>query len=113
MKSQTACNSIILCLFSLMLETAGCTAAKAPSPPASEPLATGQGANPADLVPGRAYFLRECRSCHRIFMPEERSPAEWRAILGRKSAKVSLTAAQFEKLTAYVLAASAAKNSRN
>jgi hypothetical protein len=55
---------------------------------------------------GRGYFLRECGACHRHYWPGERSVDEWRVILLRKKNKVSLTAAQFQQLSDYVIQAS-------
>lgn len=103
MKSPAACPTTVACLLLFFLVGAGCSAPTASSPPA---LANSEV--PADLAQGRAYFLRECGQCHRIFRPEERTPDAWQPILARKAARVSLTKAQYEKLSAYVLAASKA-----
>jgi len=56
---------------------------------------------------GRGYFLRECGACHRHFWPQERSVAQWQTILAKKKNKVSLTGAQFQQLSDYVIQASA------
>lgn len=106
MKNQALCRILAPALFLLSLAGAGCSPTLATSPPALESPATVSGPSQAVLAQGRTYFLRECRACHRIFPPEERSPDAWRPILARKATRVSLTAAQYDKLTAYVLAAS-------
>lgn len=103
MQSPAACPTTVACLLLFSLVGAGCS-----TPTASRPSALANTAVPADLAQGRAYFLRECGQCHRIFQPEERTPEGWRPILARKAARVSLTKAQYEKLRAYVLAASKA-----
>lgn len=103
MRSQASCPTVTIGLLLLSLVGAGCSA-----PTASSPSALASTGVPADLAQGRSYFLRECGQCHRIFRPEEKTPEAWQTILARKAAKVSLTKTQYEKLTAYVLAASRA-----
>lgn len=101
MKTRASCPTIVIGLLLFSLVGAGCSAQTASSPPAP-----ANSAVPTDLAQGRAYFLRECGQCHRLFLPEEKTPEAWRPILARKGARVSLTKAQYEKLRAYVLAAS-------
>ncbi|GEM_PF-1613045 len=96
---------ILAGLLLLFLGGAGCFASTAPNPP-GQAAAPAENSLPAELSRGRAYFLRECRTCHRLFAPEERTPESWQTILARKAARVSLTREQYEKLRAYVLAAS-------
>ncbi|MHB8989488.1 MAG: hypothetical protein ACYC6S_12000 [Desulfobulbia bacterium] len=65
-----------------------------------------QGTENSGLAQGSGYFLRECNKCHRYFMPNERSAEEWAKILAGKKNKVSLTRAQFQQLSDYVIQAS-------
>ncbi|MEK6202084.1 MAG: hypothetical protein N2A40_06650 [Desulfobulbaceae bacterium] len=83
-----------------------------PGKQASEALASASRQSSAELSKGRAYFLRECRTCHRIYTPEERELLMPAVHPGRKSSMVSLTAAQYEKLTAYVMASSEVKQKK-
>ncbi len=69
-------------------------------------LSTLTGASQASLTKGRAFFLRECASCHRHYWPPERSPQEWQTILPRHRKRVSLTGEQFDKLEKYLTLAS-------
>lgn len=69
---------------------------------------SGQGTENSGMAKGRGYFMRECSKCHRYFMPSERSAEEWTKILVGKKHKVSLTAAQFQELSDYIIAESKA-----
>lgn len=62
-----------------------------------------QGTENSGLAKGRGYFMRECNKCHRYFMPSERSAEAWPKILAGKKNKVSLTGAQFQQLSDYVI----------
>ncbi|MFQ6758018.1 MAG: hypothetical protein D9V46_05345 [Deltaproteobacteria bacterium] len=66
----------------------------------------GPGIESSGMAKGSGYFLRECNKCHRYFMPSERSAGEWAKILAGKKNKVSLTRAQFQQLSDYVIQAS-------
>lgn len=67
-----------------------------------------QGTENSGLAKGRGYFMRECNKCHRYFMPSERSAEAWPKILAGKKNKVSLTGAQFQDLSDYVMTESKA-----
>ncbi len=84
-------NVYILLLLLSVLE--GCMV----SPSAQSP----SGAN-EEVRQGRRYFLRECGRCHGLIYPEERTGEEWQTVLGRKKAKVSLTAEQFQLMRQFV-----------
>lgn len=103
MHTPAACPTVVIGLLLLSLAGAGCSTPTATSPPTLAPKQVS-----TDLAQGRAYFLRECQACHRLFLPEEKTPGAWQPILARKAAKVSLTKAQYEKLATYVLATSRA-----
>lgn len=112
MKKNFFSRITALCLLLISLVSAGCSTSVAPSQQSSNSPAPLLGKNSADLTKGRSYFMRECRTCHRAYTPEERTPDAWRSILARKSSMVSLTAAQYEKLTAYVMATSEAEHKK-
>ena len=81
------------------LALSGCVAATGDGLPGQEN---------TDMAKGRGYFMRECSKCHRYIMPSERSAGEWPKILAGKKNKVSLTGAQFQQLSDYVIAESRA-----
>ncbi len=84
----------------------GCALGPEPGPPAQATASRPSAVVIAGQEKGRGYFLRECGACHRHFWQGERTTAEWQGILPRKKNKVSLTAAQFEQLSDYVIQAS-------
>ena len=84
----------------------GCALEPEPWPPVQAAATRQSTVAIAGQEKGRGYFLRECGACHRHFWPGERSVAEWQGILPRKRNKVSLTAAQFQQLSDYVIQAS-------
>ncbi|MGB5196695.1 MAG: cytochrome c [Candidatus Deferrimicrobium sp.] len=87
----------------------GCAAGKASIPTAEELLAAGalsKEADPAALRRGRAVFVTECAACHRLFLPGEYSPEQWRGIVRRMSPRASLSGEQAADLERYLRAAS-------
>lgn len=93
----------LLCAGSGLLS--GCAEPEA-GPPVQATLIRQNAVAVAGQEKGRGYFLRECGACHRHYWPGERSVDEWRGILLKKKSKVSLTAAQFQQLSDYVIQAS-------
>ncbi len=89
----------------------GCAAGKASIPTAEELLAAGapsKGADPAALRRGRAVFVTECAACHRLFLPAEYSPEQWRGIVKRMAGRASLGGDQAADLLLYLSSASRA-----
>jgi cytochrome c5 len=87
----------------------GCAAGKASIPTAEELSATGafsKGADPAALRRGRAVFVTECTACHRLFLPGEYSPEQWRGIVKRMANRASLGEDQAADLYLYLSTAS-------
>lgn len=87
----------------------GCAAGKASIPTAEELLAAGalsKGADPAGLRRGRAVFVTECTACHRLFLPGEYSPEQWRGIVKRMAGRASLSGDQAADLYLYLSTAS-------
>lgn len=87
----------------------GCAAGKASIPTAEELLAAGalsKEADPAALRRGRAVFVTECAACHRLFLPAEYSPEQWRGIVKRMASRASLGEDQAADLLLYLSAAS-------
>ncbi len=89
----------------------GCAAGKASIPTAEELGAAGaipRGADLDALRRGRAVLVTECAVCHRLFLPEEYSPEQWRGIVARMARRASLTGDQAADLLLYLSAASRA-----
>lgn len=87
----------------------GCAAGKASIPTAEELLAAralSKGADPAALRRGRAVFVTECAACHRLFLPGEYSPEQWRGIVKRMAGRASLGGDQAADLLLYLSSAS-------
>jgi len=66
------------------------------------------GTDAAALRRGRAIFVTECATCHRLFLPAEYSPEQWSGIVRRMSARASLSGEQAADLERYLRAASRA-----
>ena len=77
----------------LLMGVGGCIV----SPPSS--LEAGN----VDVSKGKRYFLRECGRCHDLVYPDERPIQEWRGVLARKKAKVSLTSSQYGQLEKFIM----------
>ncbi len=87
----------------------GCAAGKASIPTADALGAAGGlsgGTDAAALRRGRAVFVTECAACHRLFLPAEYSPEQWRGIVKRMSARASLSGDQAADLYLYLSTAS-------
>jgi len=90
---------------------AGCAAGTGSIPTAEELYAAGTLSRGADAVAvrrGRAVYVTECGACHRLHLPSEYSPEEWRPIVRRMAERASLGAEQAADLEAYLAAASRA-----
>lgn len=70
-------------------------------------LAAGCAGAPAAPVgpdnPARLYRAK-CTSCHRAYAPASRSRAEWLAVMARMAPRAHLTAAEEERLRAWLAA---------
>jgi mono/diheme cytochrome c family protein len=87
---------------------AGCAAGKASIPTAEDLYAAGalpRGADLDALRRGRAVLVTECATCHRLFLPGEYSPEQWRRIVKRMAVRASLGDDQAADLTLYLTAA--------
>lgn len=90
---------------------AGCAGGRASIPTAEELYAAGalpRGMEIDTMRRGRAIFVTECGACHRLYLPGEYSPEEWRPIARRMGERASLGADQVADLEAYLSAASRA-----
>lgn len=54
---------------------------------------------------GRALYERRCGTCHDLYAPDEYPAAAWPRYVKRYGPRSGLTAAQREKVTAYLQAA--------
>ena len=89
----------------------GCAAGKASIPTADALGAAGGLSGETDVAAlrrGRAIFVTECATCHRLFLPAEYSPEQWGGIVKRMSARASLSGEQAADLERYLRAASRA-----
>jgi len=89
----------------------GCAAGKASIPTADALGAAGTlpgGTDMDALRRGRAVLVTECAACHRLFLPHEYSPEQWRGIVARMARRASLSGDQSEDLLLYLSAASRA-----
>ena len=101
-----------------LLATAGvvgglscCAAGKTSTPTADALGAAGALPGGTDLDAlrrGRAVLVTECAACHRLFLPHEYSPEQWRGIVARMAQRASLSGDQSEVLLLYLSAASRA-----
>ncbi len=57
---------------------------------------------------GRVIFVTECGACHKLYLPGEYSPQEWRPIVKRMADRASLGTEQALDLDMYLTAASLA-----
>lgn len=90
---------------------AGCAGGRASIPTAEDLYATGAlpvGADVDAVRRGRAVYVTECGACHRLHLPSEYTPEEWRPIAGRMAERASLGTDQAADLEAYLAAASRA-----
>ncbi|MGE5699849.1 MAG: hypothetical protein ACM31N_07280 [Deltaproteobacteria bacterium] len=82
-----------------------CAAGKASIPTADELRASGAlpaGTDLDALRRGRAIMVTECAACHRLFLPHEYSPEQWRGIVKRMAARASLGGDQAADLELYL-----------
>lgn len=90
---------------------AGCAGGRSAIPTAEELYAAGAvpaGADVDAVRRGRAVYVTECGACHRLHLPSEYAPEEWRTIAGRMAERASLGTGQAADLEAYLAAASRA-----
>lgn len=91
--------------------TAGCAGEKASVPTAERLQAAGalpRGADVDAVRRGRVLFVTECGACHRLYLPREYPPQEWRPIATRMGVRASLGEEQVADLLAYLTSASGA-----
>jgi mono/diheme cytochrome c family protein len=102
---------LLVAVLALAAGITGCAAGKASIPTAEELYSAGAlpgGADPDALRRGRAILVTECAACHRLFLPGEYSPGQWRGIVKRMAARASLAEDQAADLLLYLSAASRA-----
>ena len=93
----------------LAVAAAGCAGGMASLPAAEQLHAAGAaevGMDVGALRRGRIVLVTECAACHRLFLPEEYPPEQWRGIVGRMASRASLDAGQAADLELYLTAAS-------
>lgn len=84
---------------------AGCVAGKTSIPTIEEMSAAGtlpKGSDLDALRRGRTISVTECVACHRLFLPNEYSPEEWRGIVKRMAIRASLNERQAVELELYL-----------
>jgi mono/diheme cytochrome c family protein len=89
----------------------GCAAGKASIPTADALGAAGalpRGTDLDALRRGRAVLVTECAACHRLFLPHEYSPEQWRGIVKRMANRASLGKDQAADLELYLAVSSRA-----
>jgi mono/diheme cytochrome c family protein len=104
-------GTVLVAALSLAAGVAGCAGGRASVPTADELSAAGalpRGADVDAIRRGRVIFVTECGACHRLYLPGEYSPEEWRPIARRMGERASLGSDQVEDLTRYLTAASRA-----
>jgi mono/diheme cytochrome c family protein len=87
----------------------GCATGKASLPTANALGAAGalpRGTDIDALRRGRAILVTECANCHRLFLPAEYSPEQWRGIVKRMANRASLGEDQAADLYLYLSTAS-------
>ena len=108
---STIFGILLAAVLALAAGVAGCAAGKASLPTAEEMSAAGtlpQGADMDALRRGRNVLVTECTGCHRLFLPREYSPEQWRAIVKRMAARASLADDQAADLALYLSASARA-----
>lgn len=110
-KRTRIAEMILVAALGLSAGLAGCAGGRSSVPTADELFAVGAvpaGADVDAVRRGRAIFVTECGACHRLYLPSDYTPEEWRDIAGRMAVRASLGAEQAADLDAYLAAASRA-----
>jgi len=110
-KGNRFAGMILAAVLGLSAGIAGCAGGRGSVPTADELFAAGAvpaGADVDAVRRGRAIFVTECGACHRLYLPSEYTPEEWRDIAGRMAVRASLGAEEEEDLKSYLTAASRA-----
>lgn len=105
-------GTFLMAVLALAAGIAGCAAGKASIPTPEDLYAAGalpKGADVDALRRGRAVLVTECASCHRLFLPGEYSPEQWRGIVARMARRASLSGDQAADLNLYLSVASRIK----
>jgi len=100
---------VTVVIVSLSAGISACAAGKASIPTADEMRVSGAlpvGTDLDALRRGRAIMVTECASCHRLFLPHEYSPEQWRGIVKRMAPRASLGGNQAADLELYLSVAS-------
>jgi hypothetical protein len=100
---------VAVVIVSLAAGIFACAAGKASIPTAEEMRASGAipaGTDLDALRRGRAIMVTECSACHKLFLPAEYSPEQWRGIVKRMAARASLGGDQAADLELYLSVAS-------
>ena len=104
-------NMILAAALALAAGIAGCAGGRSSVPTVDELFAAGALPRRMDVDAirrGRVIFVTECGACHRLYLPGEYSPEEWRPIAKRMAERSSLGTGQAADLEAYLTAASRA-----
>ena len=102
---------ILVWAIGITVTGSGCAGPRSSVPTADELSAAGALPRGLDLDAirrGRVIFVTECGACHRLYLPGEYSPEEWRPISRRMAERASLGTDQAVDLEAYLTAASRA-----
>lgn len=102
---------VLVAALSLAAGAAGCAGGRASVPTGEQLSAAGalpRGTDMDAIRRGRTIFVTECGACHRLYLPQEHSPEEWRPIARRMGYRASLGDDQIADLEAYLTAASRA-----
>lgn len=55
------------------------------------------------LRAGRAAYIERCAGCHHLYLPEERSPERWPAIVEDMASRTKISAKQVEEIQRYLV----------
>jgi mono/diheme cytochrome c family protein len=91
-----------------VLLLAGCSTGSLDAPPVTAAL-VGKGRDANELTIGRNTFVSRCIECHTLPRIREHDPAEWPHIVDKMAGRASLTPAEHQAVTAYILAVRAQK----
>lgn len=55
-----------------------------------------------ELTQGRALYISNCGTCHRLYSPDDYSATGWKSIMNSMSSKTSMNSSQILLVTKYV-----------
>ena len=89
----------------LVALAAGCGGATEPIPEATPAMAEALGVETAQLVRGRALYMKHCAGCHDRVTPGAMEPEYWRGIMPHMAEHAKLDPESEKELLLYVMAA--------